>query len=65
VRVQSKVVVDELEHDAYTLAFERLGQLLSSHRSALDDLVSALLEHERMEKDDLAKVLRKDADAPM
>jgi cell division protease FtsH len=46
-------------------ALRATRQLLSAHRSALDDLVSALLEHEMMEKDDLAKVLRKDADAPV
>jgi cell division protease FtsH len=39
-------------------ALRATRDLLSTHRSELDDLVSALLEHETMEKDDLAKVLR-------
>ena len=40
-------------------ALRATRDLLTTHRPALDDLVVALLEHETLEKDDLAQHLRK------
>ena len=42
-------------------ALRATRELLTTHRTALDDLVVALLDHETLEKDDLAKWLRKEA----
>jgi cell division protease FtsH len=42
-------------------ALRATRKLLSAHRAVLDDLVVALLEHETLEKDDLARWLRDEA----
>jgi cell division protease FtsH len=47
-----------------TEALDTTRQVLSTHRAALDSLVTALLEHETLEKDDLTKYLS-EASAPI
>jgi cell division protease FtsH len=59
----SDATVHAIEEETRRMLNEALRatrELLTTHRAALDELVSALLEHETMEKDDLAKVLRKE-----
>ena len=62
----SDATVHAIEEETRRMLNEALRatrELLTTHRAALDELVSALLEHETMEKEDLAKVLRKEGGA--
>jgi cell division protease FtsH len=56
----SEATVHAIEEETRRMLTESLAAtrgILSTHRRALDDLVAALLEHETLEKDDLARYL--------